>query len=215
MISKTFPLLLTLSAVPALAVTETFSSVTAAVIPDNDLGGLVQTLTPATTLATVGNVTVTLKTSGGWNGDLYAYLFHDDTIAVLVNRIGRTAAQPDGSFTSGLDITLTDIALTDVHFATDVFGHFISGNYQPDGRVVHPNSSLDTSLRAPSLSQYIGGPAAGAWQLFIADVAAGDQATLLGWSITLSDVTVPEPATAALLAGAVALLLVRRRPARD
>ena len=36
---------------------------------------------------------MTLNLSGGWNGDLYAYLVHNSGFAVLLNRVGRNGRQ--------------------------------------------------------------------------------------------------------------------------
>lgn len=194
------------SATAATVVTETFSMSTATVIPDGDLSGLVQTITPATSITSVDNITITLNTTGGWNGDLYAYLWHNGTLSVLVNRPGRTLADPAGSSTSGMTLTLADSATTDLHLASGA----LSGTFQPDGRDIHPNSSLDTSPRTDSLADFIGSPASGDWRLYIADVAPGDTATLSSWSISLTG-AVPEPGSALLLAAAAGLVARRRR----
>jgi hypothetical protein len=47
---------------------------------------------------TITDVNVGLQLSGGWNGDLYAYLVHSSGFAVLLNRVGRgtgNAAVPE------------------------------------------------------------------------------------------------------------------------
>ena len=38
------------------------------------------------------DLNVTLQLSGGWNGDLYAYLTHGTGFSVLLNRVGRTGS---------------------------------------------------------------------------------------------------------------------------
>jgi subtilisin-like proprotein convertase family protein len=190
------------------AVTETYTKSLAAVIPDADLSGIVQTLNVTSSgLASIDSLTVQLETTGGWNGDLYAYLWHDGIISVLVNRPGRSVLQPDGSPTAGMNLTLSDIAAIDLHLATGA----LNGTYQPDGRNVHPLTALDTDARTTPLSLFTGSSPNGNWRLFIADVAAGEQATLVSWSITMTGQAVPEP-SAALLAGFATLtLLIRRR----
>lgn len=42
-------------------------------------------------------ITVTINLTGGWNGDLYAHLVHESGFSVLLNRTGRSLADPDGS----------------------------------------------------------------------------------------------------------------------
>jgi hypothetical protein len=201
-------LLLTAGAATASTiVTETFSMSTAAVIPDGDLSGLVQTITPGSTITTVDLLTLTLNTTGGWNGDLYAYLWHNGTLSVLVNRTGRTTALPDGSPTSNMTLTLADAAATDLHMATGA----LTGTFQPDGRDIHPSVALNTSPRTDTLADFIGSPANGDWRLFIADVASGSEATLTSWSITLTGVQIPEPSAAALLMLSLAATGRRRR----
>ena len=36
----------------------------------------------------ISKVDVMLDLSGGWNGDMYAYLLHDGVTSVLLNRVG-------------------------------------------------------------------------------------------------------------------------------
>ena len=64
-----------------------------AVIPDGNLTGWSDTRTlSGAPSGPITNVSVTLDLSGGWNGDLYAYLVHDSGFAVLLNRVGRETA---------------------------------------------------------------------------------------------------------------------------
>lgn len=218
---KHFRLAATAILLPATAwsgptVTETFSKTLPALIPDNNVSGLVQIITPATTIGLLDSVTVTFNTSGGWNGDLYAYLWHNSTISVLLNRPGRTAGNSSGSSGGGFLLTFDDTSSSDVHTAPFTLGTPLTGTFQPDGRNVSPFVAVDTSLRAAALSVFNGMPASGEWRLFVADVATGDQATLQSWSITLTgtEIPVPEPSTFAALAGLAGLALavgLRRR----
>ena len=193
-------------------ITETFNMTTSTLIPDADLNGIVQTITPATTLGSLIGVTVTLETSGGWNGDLYAYLWHDGVLRVLVNRTGRTLAKPDGAGTSGMTLTFSDTATMDVHTAVGA----LEGIFQPDFRNVHPLATLDTSPRSGALADYYSTSPGGAWRLFIADVATGDEATLVGWSISLTGaVAVPEPSMMGIFALVVMCASQRSRSSRS
>jgi subtilisin-like proprotein convertase family protein len=190
------------------AVTETYTKSLAAVIPDADLSGIVQTLNVTSSgLASIDSLTVQLETTGGWNGDLYAYLWHDGIISVLVNRPGRSVLQPDGSPTAGMNLTLSDIAAIDLHLATGA----LNGTYQPDGRNVHPLTALDTDARTTPLSLFTTASPNGNWRLFIADVAGGEEATLVSWSITMTGQAVPEPSSALLAGFATLTILLRRR----
>ena len=60
-------------------------------------------------------VTLTLVTSSGWNGDLYAYLEHKGAITVLLNRAGLTAGNSAGAVSNGMNVTFSDAATVDVH----------------------------------------------------------------------------------------------------
>lgn len=204
-----FALLIMAGTAPAAnIITETFSLSTSAVIPDGDLSGLLQIINPSTTIDTIDSITMTLNTTGGWNGDMYAYLWHDGVISVLLNRPGRTALLPDGSASSGMTLTLADSAATDVHMAPGA----LSGTFQPDGRDIHPLSAFDTSPRTDLLADFASHPASGEWRLFIADTATGGQATLTSWSISITGPSsIPEPAAGLLALAAVGIASRRRR----
>src|SRR5271154_2386536 len=82
-------------------------------IPDADNNGLAlaQNLTLPTLPGPITKVTVTLNISGGFNGDLYAYLAGPGTgFAVLLNRPGVNSGNAFGSSGSGFNITLDDSA---------------------------------------------------------------------------------------------------------
>jgi subtilisin-like proprotein convertase family protein len=206
-------LMMTAYSTAATVITETFTKTQSAGIPDGDLNGLLQTLTPAATTGILTNVTVTLEIAGGWNGDLYAYLWHDGNISVLLNRIGRSAADPAGSSGTGLSVTFDDEASTDIHQAVFSMGNPLLGTFQPDDRLVNPLDSLDTTPRQSGLSVFDGGPASGDYRLFIVDAASGDTATLTSWSISLSISAIPEPSGNMLMCctGFGALVAHRRR----
>lgn len=59
------------------------------------------------------NIAITL--TGAWNGDLYAYVSHASGFCILINRLGRSLAVPDGSGSAGLDVLFTDTATLDLH----------------------------------------------------------------------------------------------------
>lgn len=202
--------LLTAASSQAAVISETFGMTTTATIPDGNLSGLVQSITPATSITNLDAITVTLETTGGWNGDLYAYLWHGGEISILLNRTGRTTSNTAGSPTGSMTLTFDDAAPADIHGAPGGFGSALSGTFQPSGRNIHPLTALDTTPRTAALSAFTSDPAAGEYRLYIADVSSGDTATLVSWSLTLTGQAIPEPGTAALglLAG---LTLLRRR----
>ena len=93
-----------------------------AVIPDGDLNGIQSSQTFTGIPGAVAHVSVTLNITGGINGDLYAYLFHNNTSAILLNRVGRTGTSGVGYANAGFGLdaslnsfTLDDQASQDVH----------------------------------------------------------------------------------------------------
>jgi subtilisin-like proprotein convertase family protein len=179
-------------------------------IPDNDEVGFVDTRTINIPQVTeIENVTVHLNFSGGWNGDLYAYVLHDSGFAVLLNRPGRSLSALDGSATVGMDITFDDSAVSDIHTAIPLSGGSVSGIYQPDGRETDPYNTLNSDTRTAMLADFIGLDPNGEWKLFVADQSPGEESTLQSWSLTIT--AVPEPSAAALGGLGVLLLLRRRR----
>jgi hypothetical protein len=167
----------------------------------------------------ITDVNVRLNLSGGWNGDLYAYLVHDSQpgFAVLLNRVGRTASSGAGSSAAGMDVWLSDQAASDIHNVAAP--GFVPNTYKPDGRTTSPLLTVDTSSRTPNpLASFNGGNANGNWTLFLADVSGGDVSTLNSWSLEIA--AVPEPAS--LIEGSVAVLflggivwLYRRKAAKQ
>ena len=81
------------------------------VIPDGQLTGWTDTRSLAGAAGQITDVSVTLNLSGGWNGDLYAYLVHGSGFAVLLNRVGRDTGNAAGYGTAGMNVTLSDAAM--------------------------------------------------------------------------------------------------------
>lgn len=180
------------------------------VIPDNDDAGYTDTHNVSVVgITQIESVTVDLSFTGGWNGDLYAYLVHNSGIAVLLNRPGRSAGASFGAGSSGMIVTLDDNASADIHTAIRMSGGSVAGIFQPDGRTTDPLHVLDTDSRPARLSSFTGLDASGAWTLFVADQAAGDTSTLQSWSLTVTGV--PEPSTASLILFGMTLGCVRRK----
>ena len=177
-------------------------------IPDNSILGVTDTRNFVSAITNITDVKVTLNISGGWAGDLYAYVQHDSGFAVLLNRVGRTAVSILGNPSSGFSVTLSDAAAADIHLAPDS-GALLSGEFQPDGRTADPAVVLNTSARGAMLSSFRGLSSQGNWTIFVADIAAGDEAILQSWSLEITGI--PEPSGGTLLLAALGILLSRRR----
>jgi autotransporter-associated beta strand protein len=155
-------------------------------VPDNNPVGAADTrnviFDPA---AVITGLEVRLELSGGWNGDLYASLVHDSGFTVLLNRPGNTASNPGGSGSSGMNITFSDSAATDIHTGIPNSG-FVTGTWQPDARTADPAVVTDTSPRTAFLSSFNEAPVQGNWTLFLADNATADTSTLVSWGLTIT-----------------------------
>jgi subtilisin-like proprotein convertase family protein len=174
------------------------------VIPDGSLTGWANTQTLSGAPTSISDVSVTLNLSGGWNGDLYAYLVHSSGFSVLLNRVGRETGNAPGYGTAGMSVTLNDLAALNIH---SVLAPTAGGTYQPDGRNINPLSSVatfDSTLPSTPLSSFNGLNANGNWTLFVADVSGGDVSTVTSWGLDIA--SVPEPAS--LVEGSVAVLFL-------
>jgi hypothetical protein len=197
-----------------------------AVIPDGNLNGIQNSLNLSGLDPQITDVNVTLTVTGGFNGDFYAYLLHNNTISVLLNRPGLSAGNSVGYPDTGFGanpanrFTFDDQAANDVHnyrsfsFSLNGTGQ-LTGAWQPDGRNIDPLSTgsvFDSASRSAVLSAFNGMDANGQWTLFIADTSPGSEGTLVDWGVQLT--TIPEPSAAALLGlGAFGLLMRQRRHA--
>jgi len=126
-------------------------------------------------------ITVTLNISGGYNGDLYAYLISPTgTRVVLLNQPGTDIFGADGA---GMNITLQDGAST-YGSVQNAGNGYLTGSYNAAG-----------SLSAFGSPASPGGYVNGTWELFFADLSSGGgTATLNSWTVT----AVPEPVPLAL-----------------
>ena len=149
---------------------------------------------------------VTLNISGGYNGDLYAYLVAPDgTVQLLLNQPGNLSG-------SGMNVTLTSYVLSGGGFqingapggdqtltastqpgiqSANDSGGTLTGSYQPVDSLLY-QSEYSAQHTGPS------GPYAnGTWTLFFSDLTSGGgDATLNSWTLNLA--VVPEPVTLAL-----------------
>jgi len=191
-------------------------------IPDLDPSGVARSHT-ASGLATgvAYDLTVRLVIEGtgfgAFNGDYYAYLFHEtpegshSSLAVLLNRVGRGIETPSGYSDSGFDVSLSDAAAWDVHRYQVALGGAIDGPltgvWQPDGRRVDPSISLDSSSRTALLEPLGNLDPNGSWTLFVADLEAGGTGRLVEWEVRGAPrAVVPEPRAVTLLFPGAALV---------
>jgi subtilisin-like proprotein convertase family protein len=157
-------------------------------IPDNTAAGLAWGFffdNPS--LSSIGSISVSLCISGGFNGDLYAYLSHGDGFAVLLNRVGASISNPDGSPGSGFDLVLRHGNYPDIHLAAAATP--LSAMLSAEGRLTYFSAECENTLGA-----FHGLDPAGDWTLFLADRAGGSISTVNGWSIDIQPMAaVPEP----------------------
>jgi len=155
-------------------------------VPDNNPVGVADTrnviFDPA---AVITGLEVRLNLTGGWNGDLYASLVHDSGFTVLLNRPGNTLLNPGGSGSSGMNVTFSAAAATDIHTGIPNSGA-VTGTWQPDARTADPLLVTNSSPRTAFLSSFNEVPVQGNWTLFLADNAASDTSTLTGWGLTIT-----------------------------
>lgn len=142
-------------------------------IPDDNPSGVAYSINFGQSGLTVGNITVTINLSGGYNGDIYAYLSHGGQISTLLN--GPSA----GLNGSSMNIT------------------FIEGTGSPVPTTSSAN--LTGSYTAYSdLATFNTTNPNGNWTLFFADLSPGDTSTLNSFSLDIT--AVPEPVNVALAA---------------
>lgn len=173
--------------------TETFSGLNTAIPTGNPAGvSVAESVSGIPSGSVVGGLTVDLTVSGGYNGDLYAYLVAPNgTLVMLLNRPGVTGGNPFGYGGSGLDVTLSDTAAGSIQTTPETAGAVFSGTYQAAGTLGNINGSA----------------ADGTWTLFFADESAGgSQAMLTGWSLDIT--AVPEPVNVAMAIFGLACMVV-------
>jgi len=164
-------------------------------ISDLDQGNAAFPVNPY--IASVADVRINL--SGGWNGDLVAYLRYDSGSGIgyttLLNRVGDLPVS--GVYTtSGMNVTLT------------------AGQGDPDIHNTIPTTgsyNVDSTGSSTSFSSFQGlNPTTGTWSLYFADLSGSHVTTLDSWGLDLN--VVPEPINVALgiFAGFFALVALLR-----
>lgn len=187
-------------------------------IPDNNASGVVSTKEFASSITRIGDVNVTLKIAGSFNGDLYAYLSHGSGFSVLLNRVGRTASNDLGYGDAGFDVLLDDDAANgDIHTyrlkltgdEKASIGGALTGNWAPDLRSADPGVVTDADARNTPLFSFYNQDPNGKWTLFLADMSAGGTSTLTSWGLEVT--AIPEPSNVALFVLGGFLLLATSR----
>jgi subtilisin-like proprotein convertase family protein len=154
----------------------------------------------------ITDVRVTLNISGGYNGDLYAYLSHGPGFVVLLNRVGVTPGESDGYDTAGFHLTLTSSGY-DIHSYQGA--GYPAPAYNGAGQLV--NGSTPYGADDPvGLSRFNHADPNGMWTLFFADLAAGDVARLESFSLEITAVPEPVATAVAIAAGLFAAFRARR-----
>jgi hypothetical protein len=166
-------------------------------IPDANLSGWSDSHTFSGLPVQITDVSVKLDISGGYNGDLYAYLSFGNVLLPLLNRVGVGSGNAFGYSDSGMNVTLSDDGAGNIHLYGG--GGVPSGTWQPDGRNISPlgaPSSFDAAGTV-SFANYQNLNPNGVWTLFIADVSGGGgQSVLNSWELDIT--AVPEPVNWAL-----------------
>ena len=166
-----------------------FTSSPGAVIPDNNPSGYANTISVSGLGSQLTGVIVQLNISGGYNGDLLAYLTYGGQTVTLLNRVGTGGGNTYGYADTGFAITLNDSGSTGLH------------NYQANSPTYNGSGQLTGTWQPDSggttfSSAYGGVDPNGTWQIFFADMSAGDQSTLVSWSLDIT--AVPEPVNVAM-----------------
>jgi subtilisin-like proprotein convertase family protein len=177
-------LMVLLAAVSVRGALYTFSSGTSVgPIPDGNPVGVTfgGTVSGIPSGFTVSGLTVDLNISGGYNGDLYAYLMAPNgTVVVLLNQPG-VSADGWGASGAGMNIILQDATSDHGSIQNETSGSVLSGSYNASGMLVNFNGSV----------------ADGPWTLYFTDLSNGGGTSRLdSWSLNIE--AVPEPVNVAL-----------------
>jgi hypothetical protein len=174
----------------------------AGVVPDNNFSGWSDSRSVSTMPAgTFVGLTVDLQLTGGWNGDLYAYLVHSTGFSVLLDRVGTGIAP--GAFGYGDAGMNVNLAAT---------GSSIHGYGGGNVFSATPTGTWMTDNTSGSLASFLSTTPNGTWSLFIADLSGGGVTTVQSWGLQMDIVAVPEIETwvAAALAGAFGAFWLNR-----
>jgi subtilisin-like proprotein convertase family protein len=192
-------------------------------IPDGNPSGLTLATDVSGMSGPISDVSLSLTISSApgstaYNGDLYAYLAGPNGgFSVLLNRVGVGTGNAFGYGNTGMDVTFTIGALSNIHFyqqggtfSLNGQGQLI-GTWGADGRTVDPQSApaaFDAGGTA-GLDSFNNVNPNGTWILFLADTSGGNTAQVDKWALNVT--TVPEPSSWALMLMAGVMFLRFRR----
>jgi hypothetical protein len=173
-------------------------------IPDGNPAGVEDVRNITSPIRRISEVRVQVRiaaatNSFAFNGDVYAYLHHNDGhtvhISVLLNRVGRTTSNTNGYGDDGFDVMFADVASHDIHnyrlYTNLTAGTALTGLWQPDGRFVDPSLVTSNSARTAPLSTLNGMDAQGEWTLFLADLDPGGEQVLQSWTLQIQGAVAP------------------------
>jgi len=176
--------------------------VNSGVVPDNNFSGWSDTRSVSSMPAgTFTGLSVDLQLSGGWNGDLYAYLVHSSGFSVLLDRVGIGLSGSFGYGDAGMNVNLA---------ATGTSIHQYGG---ANTFSAAPTDSWMTDNTSGDLASFLSTDPHGTWSLFVADLSGGGVTTVQSWGLQMNIVAVPEVETwvAAALAGAFGAFWLNRQ----
>ena len=166
-------------------------------VPDNNANGWVDSRTLSGLNGTVSGLAVTLDLTGGWNGDLYAYVQYGNGFTVLLNRVGVSEAPPSGNAGEGFQVTFSADGTPGLHTYLGNGSGVLTGTWQPDGT---------------GFNSFLGLNPNGDWRLFVADLNSMDVMTVNSWGLHLELSAVPEPSEwAAMSFGLLGIAWVVKR----
>ena len=182
-------------------------------IPDANPTGISSSINVSSLPSVIEDVNVWINVSGGYNGDLYAFLSYNGVLVPLLNRVGTVSVSPStyqdyfGYSTAGFSsVMLNDQASDGAIHNTITPGSKPTYSYTPD----------IAGSASPGLVAYNSANPNGNWTIFFSDMASGNSSTLVSWGMDIT--AVPEPANIALGifgASSMLVLVVRSRTVRS
>ncbi|WP_395684515.1 proprotein convertase P-domain-containing protein [Dokdonella sp.] len=165
----------TVSATFSFTTANVICSTPALAIPDNNPTGANDTIT-LTDASVLSGLTVSIKATHTWVGDLKFTLSKDTATSAVIDRPGYTGSG-FGCNADDIDVILDDAAGSPVESACSATPPALGGTLSPN---------------APGLAPFNGLSLAGTWTLNVSDNAGGDTGTLTEWclipEVAVSDV---------------------------